>query len=643
MIGILLLVLYLVCGITIVRFLLPRHSPLIRIWIGLCLGFLLMMWLPALCAFLLTFSMLAHYVSLLPLALITGLSYVLRDKRSPKWMDDKDRAALKPLLALLVIFGVLGAYLQYTHTLRPDAQGNLHVGQSTYGDLPMHMSFITSFVNASFPPDYAMLKGELLCYPFLMDSLSTSLYMGSLSLRFAIILPGTLMMLLLYMGFFLMAHRFLSGGKAVVLAFLLLFLNGGLGFIYTFDLAGGNLLANVQEILTGFYLTPTNQPQPYNLRWSNLICDLLIPQRTLLAGYTMVLPLFYLVVVSRDRSKRTMVLLGVMAGALPMVHTHSFLALALCSLGIMVYDLCHLKQQTLWQRFKPYLIYGTVAACVAMPQLVKWTFAQTTSNAGFLTLHFNWSNNQAKGQGVNLIDSYLWFYLKNIGLPMVLMAMALLEKNARYKRVFSGAAVIFVTAELVQFQPNAYDNNKLLYLWYMLMTLLVADYARLLWQRLNAFRGRWLLAAVLAICLFLSSTLTVAREVVSDYVAFTKEEVAVAAFIETNTHKEDTFLTGRQHLNPVISLSGRQIPCGTDSWLYYHGYDTRERALDVQRFYENPSEHTEVLERYDIRYIYVSSYERSNYRVDYDALEAMFALVYDADGYQIFHVEEDMG
>ena len=34
-----------------VRWLLPRHRALNRVWLGLCLGLLEMMWFPALCAF----------------------------------------------------------------------------------------------------------------------------------------------------------------------------------------------------------------------------------------------------------------------------------------------------------------------------------------------------------------------------------------------------------------------------------------------------------------------------------------------------------------------------------------------------------------------------------------------------------------
>ena len=54
------MLMFLIYGVMTARFLLPRHRPLNRLWIGLCLGLLEEMWLPALCAFFLDFTVLAH-------------------------------------------------------------------------------------------------------------------------------------------------------------------------------------------------------------------------------------------------------------------------------------------------------------------------------------------------------------------------------------------------------------------------------------------------------------------------------------------------------------------------------------------------------------------------------------------------------
>ena len=51
---------YLYFGVMTVRFLLPRHRPLNRIWLGMSLGLLEEMWLPAIGAFFFSFGAEAH-------------------------------------------------------------------------------------------------------------------------------------------------------------------------------------------------------------------------------------------------------------------------------------------------------------------------------------------------------------------------------------------------------------------------------------------------------------------------------------------------------------------------------------------------------------------------------------------------------
>lgn len=647
------LAIYVACGIAVVRWLLPRHTPMARVWLGVCLGLLLMMWLPTLCAFALDFTLLAHGIALIPLGLITGGCFFLRDRRPAAGWDEGEHHLMKQCLLVVLPLTVLSAYLQYTHCMRVDAQGNWNVGQSTYGDLLMHMSFITSMENAALPMDYPFFPGHQLSYPFLMDSLSTTFYMMGCTLQLALTIPGTLMMALCFLGVMILAREMTVGKKTVVLAALLFFLNGGLGFLYDFDQAAGveadgtlTVLQRLENILTGYYKTPTNQPDPNNLRWSNVIADMMIPQRTLLGGWCMVIPCFYLLYTCFDPAKRQhlgsdrgRVLLGIWGGGLPLIHTHSFVALALCSLGMMVYDLIHDEER--WLQCKRYLLYGMVAALLAVPQLVLFTFAQVFQGEGsnsFIRLWFNWVNNPG-GRG-ELRDFYLWFYVKNIGLPVIALILALIERDKHSRRLFAGAAVIIAAAELIRFQPNEYDNNKLLYLAWLLCCMIVADWCAKIWRRLKGMRARPVMAAMAAVCVFLSAGLTLWRECVSDYQAFSRLAVEAGYFAREHTEKGSVFLSGTQHLNPVSSIAGRSTVCGTDSWLFFHGFDTTERKADIRAFFESPEENLRVLTQYDVDYIYVSSYERSNYEVDEEALGQMFPVIFKNGEATIYQVPE---
>ena len=146
---------FLLCGLAQVRWLLPRHRALNRVWLGLCLGLMEMMWFPALFAFALRFSMAAHWAGMGLLALATLGIFLLRDKRAARPWDAEETRQLRQAAWLVIPLTVYSGYLQYTHVIRLAADGSYHVGQSTYGDLPMHLSFITSLKDMAFPPEYS--------------------------------------------------------------------------------------------------------------------------------------------------------------------------------------------------------------------------------------------------------------------------------------------------------------------------------------------------------------------------------------------------------------------------------------------------------------------------------------------------------
>ncbi len=640
------LLVYLLAGAFIIRCLLPRQGFPVRLWLGLSLGLFLLMWLPALVAFLRPFDVPAHALSLLPLGLAAFLAYLFRDRTPPARFRQEDRKTLVLLAAVALPLSLMGLYLQHTHILRPQ-DGALFTGQATYGDLPLHLSIITSLPGKQLPAEYSILPGAQLGYPFLGDSLSSSLLLLGFSLRAAVIVPGALMMALVFSGFLLLALRCCVSRRAAVLATLFVFINGGLGFLYGIDLAGvslgapginqlqqGQWLDRLSTVLYGWYQTPANHAEftQYNLRFSNLMADMLLPQRTFLAGWAVLLPCLYLLldmVKEGEWQDRKLILLGVMAGGLPLIHTHSFLALGLFCLGLMGISL--LKKG----RLRPWLLFGAIAAVLALPQLLVFTFRQSSAG-NFLRFQFNWVNN-AGGNGLR--DGYLWFYVKNIGLPFLLMILALFERDAWHRKLFSGAFVIFIIAETILFQPNEYDNNKLFYVWWAVCAMPAADHSFRLFDRLKGLRARPLMAAMAVIMMFTTGTLAIAREAVSDYQMFSQEDVRLSSYILDETPADSRFITGTQHLNPVSALAGREIVCGPDLWLYYHGFDTREQQDDIRAFYLDPGSARDVPKKYGAGYILLGPHERQM-GGSMEKLAALYELVYESPEYSVYKVPE---
>ena len=620
-------------GVLMLRWLMPQKSPLVRAWLGVSLGVLMEMGLPALCANLLDFTIAAHLAAVAAALLLAALCYAAREKAPLAQMREADRRQLAVMAAVGIPLTAFSAYLQYTHCIMPASDGSLWCGQATYGDLCMHLSFITSLENMSFPPSYNLLAGTGLSYPYLTDALSTTFYMLGMPLNLSLVVPGTLLMALTYAGYMLLAQQILGGRhKAVAVAALLFFFNGGLGFLYDFDLAFTDNFARVREIFTGYYKTPANQPD-LNLRFSNVIADLMLPQRALLGGWAMGLPALYLLISSvREKSVRQTAMLALWASALPLVHTHTFLALGLFSGGYLLGSLIEQKEERRGILIRAGL-YLDVVLALALPQLMGNAVKQTLEG-GSLRFQFNWVNNSG-GRGFK--DGYFWFWVKNAGLPFILVICACLCARKRgYLDIVLGMTAVYVVAETILFQPNEYDNNKLFYIWFMFAMILAADYGSMLMQRLAGLPGRALLCGLFLWASLFSGALSLGREAVSGYQLFSANAVAAGDWIRENTDHDDVFLTGQQHINPVCSLAGRQIICGSDLYVFFHGLDYNQQSADCRRFYEEPRANADVLTTYDVHYIYVSDYERAEFDVDLDALDADYELVYENDDVRIY-------
>ena len=628
--------LFMLGGAAIIRFQLPRKSPITRVFLGAALGLLLEMQLPALCAWVFDFSLAAHAAAAVLLLIVTGVSWKLRDTREPAKMTEGDRKLLAAMALIVLPLTVLSGYLQHTHMIMPAEDGSYWCGQSTYGDLCMHLSFITSMRDMQFPPTYNLLAGTALNYPYLSDSLSTTMMLLGMDLRMAVVFPGTLLMAMTYAGYMILAREILGDRrKAVALAAVLFFFNGGLGFLYDFDLAGRDNFEKVREIFTGYYKTPANQPD-LNLRFSNVIADLLIPQRALMGGWAMGIPaLLLLISAMRERSMRQTLVLALWASCLPLVHTHTFLALGLFSGGFVLSRLVIDRDD--WKGvLKRAGVYLGIVLVLALPQ-VLFSAVRQTVEGGSLRFQFNWVNNSG---GRGMIDGYFWFWIKNAGLPFVLMICALLESRRRgYADIVCGMAAIFIVAETILFQPNEYDNNKLFYIWYMFAVILAADYGSVIMQRLAGLRGRYVLAALFIFVSVFSGALSVARECISGYQLFSRTAVEAGEWIDENTDRNARFMTGQQHINPVCSLAGRQIICGSDLYVFFHGLDYRTQANDCQRFFELPQQHEYLLDYYDVDYIYVSDYERAEFDVDLTYIDENYDLVYQNPDVRIYAVD----
>ena len=488
----------------------------------------------------------------------------------------------------------------------------------------MHLGYVTSIAEqGTFPPNDNFISGYALDYPFFINMLSSSLYLFGTSLRLSVLLPSYVFSFLLVLGFYFISYKISEKKSAAVLAIIFFFLCGGFGFSYFLDGARQDN-SIFTRIFTAFYETPTNL-NDNNIRWANSICDMIIPQRTTMAGWCMLMPcIWFLIDALKTKNKKSFIILGIIAGCMPMIHTHSFFAIGI--LCIVLFFAYLFKEKTAEEK-KEYIInwltFGICCAILAIPQLCMWTFHQTAGNGSFLKFQFNWANHS---------DPYLWFYLKNWGIILLFIVPAVIYANKDNKKLFAAAFILLVIAELIIFQPNEYDNNKLIFVTYMIFTILVSDWLIMVWEKLRSVKGRLFLAMLVIFFGTFSGILTIGREMYSGgtYQTFSKDMVQMGKYIRENTPKDAVFLTSTSHINPVPTLAGRTVYLGSSIYVYFHG-QTNEyniRSIELNLLYSSPYENIlEFCNRNNISYIYVGTYETADYNINFEALNRFEKVV----------------
>ena len=697
--GVIFFLLFQVNGFILADVFLVHERRGVKWFFGSVFGSFLLHWMPTVVSLFIGFSAVSNVAALgctFGLGILATMYGIHRDQAVQK---DGARPVQEPFSlpgfarqnwpVLLMALAVIGyGALLATHTI-PEVDGALHAGQSTYGDMNMHLGFITSIARQGvFPPEYSILPGTMLAYPFLCDSISSSIYVFGASLRLSYMLPMLFAAAQVFGGIYLLAERWLKSRAKAALVWFVFTFSGGLGVYYFTPLAGEESIA-LSEMLSGFYLTPTNLVD-HNIRWVNTICDMLIPQRASLFGWAMLFPILYLLYRAvYEQEKRYFLYAGVLAGGLPMIHTHSFLALGLVCAGWLLMSLIQRYREWKPDSFLEKYAYGVrigvliviaglfilfgyqsaagnglqdnvyFAVCIAgllvfagvlfwqlaaafrrgdgrqlfetwgrlllivivlaLPQLVTWTFQQSAAE-GFVRGHFNWSNES---------DSYVLFYLKNMGVVAVLAAVGLVRASREQFRVAAPAVLIWFIAELVVFQPNVYDNNKLLFVGYVFILGLCADVV-IDWLKKIRVKAAACVLLILFLCLSgVSGGMTMAREAVSDYELYSKGYTEAARFVEAATPVQATFLTANNHNNAIASLTGRNIVCGAGTFLFYHGLDYSEQEQAVNQMFQNPQASAQLFADYHVNYVVVGSYERAIEGIDTEWFEQNLRKVYE--------------
>jgi len=538
---------------------------------------------------------------------------------------------------------VMGYLFTRAVEVTPDAW--LAQYNNTWSDWSFHASYTTTFVYGhNLPPQNPIFAGTPFRYPFAPDFASAVLVGGGWSIPAALIWPSWAVTVLALSGLILWARRLAGGIGAGVIAVTLTLLGGGLGFWFFFgDAARLGLITTLLHIPR----TYDRFDPPVNIQWYNPILSYYLPQRSFVFGAAVVMavlllltpPLLHtpffdwratLAAVRQSWRRWTIkseaaafLVAGALTGLLPLIHVHSLVVL-----GVVTACWALLFPRPAWIGF------FAVMLLLAVPRLLM----AVPGDPGAPPEHQypRWLIGWVSGA-----DSPPWFWIKNTGLFIPLLLLALLSPLAlrgRARLLIAPFSLVFLIANLIKFQPWDWDNSKLLVFWYLAGGVAVGALLVRLWRSHP-------LGAIGATAIWLSLTLSGVLSLMQylppqgpSYVWFSAEQVQLAANVRRLTPPKAVFVTGEQPNNPVADLAGRSVLMSYPGWLWSYGIDYSQREADLLRIYQGGANALDLLHRYHADYVVIGPDERSTMQPNVDYFSARFRLVLQTANYQIYAV-----
>ncbi|HEY9838880.1 MAG TPA: hypothetical protein V6D23_00390 [Candidatus Obscuribacterales bacterium] len=547
-----------------------------------------------------------------------GLSPVLRPKPDPE---------LRPLAWLLAGWTLVLVPV-FQHLIILDAQGAI---SAVTTDLAVHVAMVEHFaLGGSFPPQNPLFAGEPLVYPFFINFLSAIGVRLGLTLPLAMIAPGVLLSLLLLSLLYALTLRFTASRPAALLAPAVLLCSGGLGLLwFLYELSGRGFNPLMLLALPGHNYT---ERADIGIEFFNLLRFFLLPQRSLLLGLPLALLVLLLIHIAqtpdpqappaKTSSLTTWLLAGLLAGCMPLMHTHSFMALGLT-----------LPLATLLNRQRGWWIFWSALGLAALPQLLWILGGLGDSHFLFRPIAGGWH-----GWSANTPVVLFWFL--NAGVMLGLLAWGLASKStpADLRRWTLISFVLFILPNCFLFAPFAGDNMKLFVLWYSFSVPL----ASLMLIRL--FRRSRLLGTAVLLLLLGAGTLDILKLILfnsNTYALISRKELQLAdatgalfpaatVFIHAPVHYHFWYFTGQ------VSL------LATAGFAASYGLSPGEREQDLRTLYSSKNcnlVRQMLLHKYPmVRAAIWGPLERGYFQIESTCLSQLFPVVYTHYGYEIYRI-----
>ena len=555
-----------------------------------------------------------------------------------------------------------------------DKAGGIRTAYAGYGDIPLHLTQITKFAydkldNLNEP----IYIGEKIKYPFAINLISGLLLRLTGAIRFSVLFPVMLFASANILLLYLIYKKLLGKSVLASLALIIFFFSSGFGAYSYIQKARAEHqnIGQFFETLTANNISVNNQLDAkypkQNIVYNAPIDLSFLHQRPFFLGlFGFALLLLFLFRIEEKRHIAYTIAAGVIYGSLPIIHTHSFVAASITLASVWSAALFAKKGEFA----RKILISTIIGIIIAMPQMYYLLNTKNTLNgsADFAAFRIGWMTQPTIGsaQFPDLASGFSAFslpYLKftwlNLGilLPTFLIAIILIffvrkffnfstkSNNSAHYWIFVSAIsglILFLTVELVKFQPWDFDNNKLLVYWQLFAAPLAIYLFSKLYQRAKIIGIISL--TIFAIISLSSGVLDVIPRILVKEdrmpVIFDINARNLAQYIRQNIPENDIVLTGTSHLNPVSSLAGRDTLVGYPGWLWTRGINYSEREGDIKSFYLDPFGYKNVISKYNVKYILFDLQSIYDYHANQSTFDREFTEVFSEGQYRLYKISK---
>ncbi len=604
-----------ITGFLLTYFLTAKYSIFERATYGLVIGLGLYTWIIYLFSLLwgLQFKSIYFPVFLFVVfcvAVLTTKWAYFKESVLGEMRDVKDDFSYNKILyfihmAVFSFFTTIFWYLFYRTIIWK--KDGIYVGLgNNYGDLPLHLAYITSFAwGDNIPPQNPSFAGEKLTYPFLSDFLSAIFLKIGLNFQDMLFIPGFVLTVALYGIIYYFTYRLTKRRLAAIISPFLFFFSGGFGFYYFF-----HDLVNTSDSLWHFLMhipRDYTKIEPHNYHWITPLTCLNVPQRAFLFGFPITVLVFSLLYTGIEQKNSSLIKVGkwkeflfagILAGTLPLFHSHSFLAMLMVTipLGLLFWD---------WRKW---FFFFMPAFLLSLPQVLY--LSGNVDGGSFFKPHFGWKAGK---------ENVVWFWLKNTGLFWLMIIagfsviFAFYRKMSRMGFYTMPFFILFLLPNFLLFAPWDWDNIKILIYWFLGMMPVVAFVLVCLYEnkrfkilsRSGFFLILFVLTAAGGIDVF-----KYAIAPIGGWKEFSTEEIELAKRISAETPADAVFLNAPIH-NHLVFLSGRKSLMGFPGHAWSHGYrDAYKREHDIRKMLKGKVESGALIDTYKPHYVTIGPHEK---------------------------------